>query len=101
MKPGRGQAPSAGRNAARAAADAGAASNGLVVATHGRHCVVEDAYGGRRLCHGRGKKSETVVGDHVFWATAGDEGVVETTLRDIQVLDELDAVRPQLGKQQA
>lgn len=51
--------------------------NGLVVAAHGRHCIVESADGQRRLCHARGKKSEVVVGDRVLWAPAGDEGVVE------------------------
>jgi ribosome biogenesis GTPase len=51
--------------------------SGLVVASHGRHCLVESADGVRRRCHGRGKKSETVVGDRVQWRASGDEGVVE------------------------
>ncbi|RYF15025.1 MAG: ribosome small subunit-dependent GTPase A [Comamonadaceae bacterium] len=50
---------------------------GLVVASHGRHCLVETADGVRRLCHARGKKNETVVGDRVRWRPTGDEGVVE------------------------
>lgn len=50
---------------------------GLVVASHGRHCLVETADGARRLCHARGKKNETVVGDRVQWRPTGDEGVVE------------------------
>ena len=53
------------------------AGNGLVVAAHGRHCMVEDADGTRLLCHGRGKKSEVVVGDRVHWQPAGDEGVID------------------------
>jgi len=51
--------------------------NGLVVAAHGRHCMVETADGSRLLCHGRGKKSEVVVGDRVHWQPAGDAGVVD------------------------
>ena len=51
--------------------------NGLVVASHGRHCMVEVADGSRLLCHTRGKKSAVVVGDRVHWQPAGDEGVVD------------------------
>ena len=54
-----------------------AALQGLVVAGHGRHCVVETADGARRICHSRGKKSQAVVGDHVRWQVSGDEGVIE------------------------
>lgn len=50
---------------------------GLVVAVHGRHCVVETPEGERRICHPRGKKSEVVVGDRVRWQVSGDEGVIE------------------------
>jgi ribosome biogenesis GTPase len=53
------------------------AGNGLVVASHGRHCLVESADGTRRLCHWRGKKNEAVVGDRVQWQPSGDEGVIE------------------------
>ncbi len=52
---------------------------GLVVATHGRHALVETA-GVRGLCHPRGKKLDVVVGDAVMWADAGDEGVIEATV---------------------
>jgi len=55
----------------------GGAGNGLVVGAHGRHVIVESADGVRRLCHLRGKKTECVVGDHVRWQPAGDEGVVD------------------------
>lgn len=54
--------------------------NGLVVASHGRHCIVEADDGTRTLCHPRGKKSELVVGDRVQWAPAGDEGVIERAI---------------------
>jgi ribosome biogenesis GTPase / thiamine phosphate phosphatase len=49
---------------------------GLVVASHGRHCLVESPDGVRRLCHPRGKKSLAVVGDRVQWQPSGDEGVI-------------------------
>ena len=49
---------------------------GLVVASHGRHCLVERADGSRVLCHAKGKKNETVVGDRVQWRPTGDEGVI-------------------------
>ena len=51
---------------------------GLVVAAHGRHCVVEDPDGQRLICHMRGKKSDVVVGDRVRWQASGDTGVIET-----------------------
>ncbi|MCZ2405639.1 MAG: ribosome small subunit-dependent GTPase A [Burkholderiales bacterium] len=54
---------------------------GLVVATHGRHCVVETSDGQQRICHPRGKKSQAVVGDRVLWQGAaagqGEEGTIE------------------------
>ncbi|MBI5927012.1 MAG: ribosome small subunit-dependent GTPase A [Aquabacterium sp.] len=60
-------------------ADTSGCSKGLVVATHGRHVVVEDEDGERLICHPRGKKSEAVVGDRVLWQhtlDGGDEGVI-------------------------
>ena len=50
---------------------------GLVVATHGRHCVVETISGERVICHPRGKKSQVVVGDQVLWQASKDEGTIE------------------------
>jgi ribosome biogenesis GTPase len=50
---------------------------GLVVASHGRHCVVETSDGERRICHPRGKKSQVVVGDRVQWLASTDEGTIE------------------------
>ena len=59
------------------AVSAGSLGNGLVVAAHGRHCMVEAADGTRLLCHARGKKSAVLVGDRVHWQPAGDEGVID------------------------
>lgn len=50
---------------------------GRVVASHGRHFLVEAEDGARRICHPRGKKSEAVVGDKVRWSESHDEGVIE------------------------
>jgi len=50
---------------------------GLVVASHGRHCMVESPNGERRICHPRGKKSQVVVGDRVLWLASTDEGTIE------------------------
>ena len=50
---------------------------GLVVASHGRHVVVETPEGRRLICHPRGKKSQAVVGDRVLWLASGDEGSIE------------------------
>ncbi len=65
----------------KASPQAGARQGGLVVATYGRHCLVETSAGERLICHPRGKKSQVVVGDLVQWqpplAGQGDEGIVE------------------------
>ena len=50
---------------------------GLVVASHGRHFLVEAPDGKRTLCHPRGKRSEAVVGDRVQWQATHDEGTIE------------------------
>jgi len=52
--------------------------SGLVVASHGRHCWVEDEQGQRRICHHRGKKNSAVVGDRVQWRPSQDEGTIES-----------------------
>jgi ribosome biogenesis GTPase / thiamine phosphate phosphatase len=57
-------------------ADPQGALPGLVVASHGRHCLVESPDGKRLLCHAKGKKNQTVVGDQVLWRHTGDEGVI-------------------------
>ncbi len=51
--------------------------SGLVVAGHGRHVWVETDEGQRVICHPRGKKSQTVVGDRVLWLPSEDEGTIE------------------------
>ena len=53
---------------------------GLVVASHGRHCMVESNDGERRICHPRGKKNQVVVGDQVEWLPSTDEGTIEKIL---------------------
>lgn len=50
---------------------------GLVVAGHGRHVWVETPDGRRLICHPRGKKNQTVVGDRVLWLASEDEGTIE------------------------
>ncbi|WP_367068088.1 ribosome small subunit-dependent GTPase A [Oryzisolibacter sp. LB2S] len=74
---------------------------GLVVGSHGRHCVVETPDGQRRICHPRGKKSQAVVGDHVLWQPAapgqgrgqGDEGTIERVLERRNLFYRQDEVR--------
>lgn len=69
-----------GRAAGRAATAGQPLASGLVVASHGRHLLVEspEGPGGRRLiCHPRGKKNDAVVGDRVRWLPTGDEGSIE------------------------
>lgn len=63
--------------AGRAPESEGSLDIGLVVAAHGRHCLVESPDGTRRICHPRGKKSQAVVGDRVRWMPTGDEGSIE------------------------
>ncbi len=55
----------------------GTVLQGLVVASHGRHCVLETPDGERRICHPRGKKNQVVVGDQVQWLASTDEGTIE------------------------
>lgn len=53
---------------------------GLVVASFGRHYLIETPEGRRIPCHPRGKKSDCVVGDRVRWLVtnpSGTEGVIE------------------------
>ena len=51
--------------------------SGRVVASYGRHVLVEDSAGNRRICHPRGKKNQAVVGDQVQWLASEDEGSIE------------------------
>jgi ribosome biogenesis GTPase len=73
-KPGRSAAATSSAPAAKALND------GLVVASHGRHCLVETPTGERLICHPRGKKSQAVVGDRVLWQATEDEGTIEQVL---------------------
>lgn len=70
---------------------------GLVVAAHGRHCLVETPDGERRICHPRGKKSQSVVGDRVQWqpppAGQGDEGSIEAVEPRRNLLYRQDEIR--------
>ena len=70
---------------------------GLVVAAHGRHCVVETADGARRICHPRGKRSQVVVGDRVLWQPPptgqGEEGTVEKVLERRNLFYRQDEIR--------
>ena len=50
---------------------------GLVVASFGRHVLVETASSQRVICHPRGKKNQAVVGDRVRWLPTQDEGTLE------------------------
>jgi ribosome biogenesis GTPase / thiamine phosphate phosphatase len=58
-------------------AEAASLDRGLVVAAYGRHFLVETPEGERLICHPRGKKSDTVVGDRVLWQGSHDEGTIE------------------------
>ena len=58
-------------------AEKAALDRGLVVASHGRHFLVETPEGQRLICHPRGKKSAAVVGDRVLWQGSHDEGTIE------------------------
>jgi ribosome biogenesis GTPase len=64
-------------NATRTAPPSAHLELARVVGVHGRHSVIETADGTRLLAHGRGKKSEVIVGDHVRWQPSGDEAVIE------------------------
>jgi ribosome biogenesis GTPase / thiamine phosphate phosphatase len=50
---------------------------GLVVASFGRHVLVETPSGQRVICHPRGKKNQAIVGDRVRWLPTQDEGTLE------------------------
>lgn len=66
---------------------------GLVVASFGRHCVVESPDGRRTICHPRGKKSQAVVGDRVQWLASMDEGTIERVDERRNLLYRQDEIR--------
>lgn len=69
---------------------------GLVVSTHGRHCMVEDPTGSTVLCHARGKKLTAVVGDRVRWLASHDSGVITEVLPRRNLLRRQDHNRSKL-----
>ena len=85
------------RHSKSAAASAAASNEGLVVGSHGRHCIVETDDGERRICHPRGKKSQAVVGDRVLWQPPppgqGEEGTIEKVLERSNLLYRQDEIR--------
>ena len=66
---------------------------GLVIASHGRHVVVEAEDGSRRLCHPRGKKNQAVVGDRVQWLPSSDEGSIESVEKRRNLFYRQDEIR--------
>jgi ribosome biogenesis GTPase len=66
---------------------------GLVVAGHGRHVWVETPDGRRLICHPRGKKSQTVVGDRVLWQASEDEGTIEKVEPRLNLFYRQDEIR--------
>ena len=71
----------------------GTQENGLVVASHGRHVLVETPEGRRLICHPRGKKNAAVVGDRVLWQATGDEGSIEKVVERRNLFYRQDEVR--------
>jgi ribosome biogenesis GTPase / thiamine phosphate phosphatase len=68
-------------------------NEGLVVASHGRHVMVESEDGSRLICHPRGKKNQAVVGDRVKWQATGDEGSVEKVVERRNLFYRQDEIR--------
>src|SRR6218665_2484768 len=70
---------------------------GTVVASHGRHGMVETPDGEARIGHPRGKKSQAVVGDHVLWQAAppgqGAAGSIEKGLQRRNLFYRQDTIR--------
>jgi ribosome biogenesis GTPase / thiamine phosphate phosphatase len=65
----------------------------LVVASFGRHAMIETPEGQRLIAHPRGKKLNLVVGDRVRWQSAGDEAVIEHREERRNLLMRQDEVR--------
>ena len=85
--------PQAGKARATPQAPGAPWQTGLVVASHGRHCVVETPDGRRTICHPRGKKLSVAVGDRVDWQASADEGVIERIAPRRNLLYRQDALR--------
>lgn len=69
---------------------------GLVIASFGRHCLVESPDGRRTICHPRGKKSQAVVGDKVQWLASEDEGTIERVDERRNLLYRQDEIRSKM-----
>lgn len=69
---------------------------GRIVATYGRHAMLETDAGVRLRCHPRGKRLDAVVGDLVDWSAAGDEGVIERVHERRNLLFRQDAQRTKM-----
>ncbi len=69
---------------------------GLVIASFGRHCLVESPDGRRTICHPRGKKSTAVVGDKVQWLASTDEGTIERVDERRNLLYRQDEIRSKM-----
>jgi ribosome biogenesis GTPase len=69
---------------------------GLIVAGHGRHVLVETPDGRRLICHPRGKKSQTVVGDRVLWQATEDQGTIEKVLERRNLFYRQDEIRTKM-----
>ena len=67
--------------------------SGLVVASHGRHLMVECEDGERILCHPKGKKNQALVGDRVQWSQSGTDGSIDTIEARRNVLYRQDELR--------
>jgi ribosome biogenesis GTPase / thiamine phosphate phosphatase len=65
----------------------------LVVASYGRHVLVEQDDGTRLICHPRGKKNQAVVGDRVKWQATGDEGSIEKLVERRNLFYRQDEIR--------
>jgi len=55
--------------------------------------LVETPDGRRLICHPRGKKSQTVVGDHVLWQATQDEGTIEKVVERRNLFYRQDEIR--------
>ncbi len=77
-------------------AENSALEEGLVIAGHGRHVWVETPDGRRLICHPRGKKNQTVVGDHVLWQATQDQGTIEKVLSRRNLFYRQDEIRTKL-----
>lgn len=58
--------------------------------------LVETPDGRRLICHPRGKKSQTVVGDRVLWQATQDEGTIEKVLERRNLFYRQDEIRTKM-----